>query len=116
MKLLFYFFTFLFFLPLFTKANGDTTNIPLNRQVFHDKIKAEQRMADKADGHLDGLIKVSTNPDINLQVTDAIFRKVNVLRNDIEINTQLATNNDKILSLIHISEPTRRTPISYAVF
>src|SRR5665647_524843 len=25
-------------------------------------------------------------------------------------------NPDKLLSLIHISEPTRRTPISYAVF
>ena len=107
MKLIFYFFTFLFFLPLFTKANGDTTNIPLNRQVFHDKIKAEQRRADKADGHLDGLIKVSTNPDINLQVTDAIFRKINVLRNDIEINTQLATNNDKIRYLRYVESLVR---------
>jgi len=64
--------------------------------VFHDKIKAEQKRADKVDGRLDGLIKVSTNPEINLQVTDAIFRKINVLRNDIESNTLLATNNDKI--------------------
>src|SRR5665647_2026992 len=107
MKLLFYFFTFLFFLPLFTKANGNTTNIPLNRQLFHDKIKAEQRRADKADGHLDGLIKVSTNPDINLQVSDAIFRKINVLRNDIEINTQLATNNDKIRYLRYVESLVR---------
>ena len=27
-----------------------------------------------------------------------------------------AANADEYLSLIHISEPTRRTPISYAVF
>ena len=96
MRLIFYIFITFFFIPLFTLANGDTTTIPLNRQVFHDKIKAEQKRADRADGRLDGLIKVSTNPEINLQVSDAIFRKVNVLRNDIEINTQLATNNDKI--------------------
>src|SRR5450432_4804801 len=95
MRLIFYFLILGFFIPLFGLA-GDTTNTPLNRQVFHDKIKAEQKRADRADGRLDGLIKVSTNPEINLQVTDAIFRKVNVMRNDIEINTQLATNNDKI--------------------
>src|SRR5450755_2394289 len=96
MRLIFYFFILAFFIPLFSFADGDTTNTPLNRQVFHDKIKAEQKRADKADGRLDGLIKVSTNPEINLQVTDAIFRKINVLRNDIESNDLLATNNDKI--------------------
>ena len=96
MRLIFYFFILTLFTPLLSLAGGDTTNTPLNRQVFHDKIKAEQKRADKADGRLDGLIKVSTNPEINLQVTDAIFRKINVLRNDIESNTLLATNNDKI--------------------
>lgn len=96
MRRIFYFFILAFFVPLFSFAGGDTTNTPLNRQVFHDKIKAEQKRADKADGRLDGLIKVSTNPEINLQVTDAIFRKINVLRNDIERNDLLATNNDKI--------------------
>jgi len=95
MRLIFY-FLILAFIPLFSFAGGDTTNTPLNRQVFHDKIKAEQKRADKADGRLDGLIKVSSNPEINLQVTDAIFRKINVLRNDIESNSLLATNNDKI--------------------
>ena len=102
MRLTFYILITCFFLPLFTLANGDTTTIPLNRQVFHDKIIAEQKRADKADGRIDGLIKVSTNPEINLQVTDAIFRKINVLRNDIEINTQLATNNDKIRYLRYV--------------
>ena len=102
MERIFYLFLSLFFFPLFSLAIGDTTTIPLNRQVFHDKIKAEQRRADKADGRLDGLIKVSSNPDVNLEVTDAIFRKVNVLRNDIEINTQLSTNNDKIRYLRYV--------------
>jgi len=98
----FYFFIFLFFAPFVTRAYNDTTNIPLSRQVFHDKIKAAQVRADKADGHLDGIIKVSSNPEINLQVTDAIFRKVNVLRNDIEIDTDIVTNNDKIRYLRYL--------------
>ena len=96
MNFIFYIFFTCFFIPLFSLANSDTTNIPLSRKIFHDKIIAEQKRADKADGHLDGIIKVSINPEINLQVTDAIFRKVNVLRNDIEINPELSTNNDKI--------------------
>jgi hypothetical protein len=107
MRFIFYIFITCLFIPLSTLALGDTTTIPLNRQVFHDKIKAEQKRADKADGRLDGLIKVSPNPEINLQVTDAIFRKVNVLRNDIEINTQLATNNDKIRYLRFVESLVR---------
>ena len=103
----FYILITCFFIPLFALANGDTTTIPLNRKIFHDKIKAEQKRADRADGRLDGLVKVSTNPEINLQVTDAIFRKVNVLRNDIEINTQLATNNDKIRYLRYVESLVR---------
>ncbi|MEO7120565.1 MAG: hypothetical protein ABIY62_05680 [Ginsengibacter sp.] len=107
MRRIFYFFLPAFFFPLFSLAYGDTTDIPLNRRVFHDKIKAEQIRADKADGRVDGLIKVSSNSEINLQVTDAIFRKVNVLRNDIEINATLATNNDKIRYLRYVEDLVR---------
>lgn len=85
-------------------AGGDTTNIPLERQVFHDRIKAEQEKADRADGKLDGEIRVSNVEEINLQVTDAIFRKVNVLRNDIEGNDQLPTNNAKIKYLRYLED------------
>lgn len=90
--------------PISVFANNDTTNIPLGRQIFHDRIKDDQKLADKADGHLDGVIKVSENPDVNLQVTDAIFRKVNVLRNDIEINNDIPTNNDKVRYLRYLDD------------
>ncbi|HUZ57705.1 MAG TPA: hypothetical protein VMU83_02880 [Hanamia sp.] len=96
-----------FFLPLSTFANNDTTDIPLSRQIFHDRIIAEQKLADEADGHLDGIIKVSNNPDVNLQVTDAIIRKVNVLRNDIEINNDIPTNNDKVRYLRYLEDLLR---------
>ena len=99
------YYTFIRTLLLFStniSFAGDTTNIPMARQVFHDKIKAEQKRADKADGRLDGMIKVGSNKEINLQVSDAIFRKVNALRNDVETSTLLATNNDKVRYLRYI--------------
>jgi hypothetical protein len=85
-------------------AWGDTTNIPLNRQVFHDKIKAEQERADKVDGKQDGMIHVSNLEEVNLQVTDAIIRRTNTLRNDIESDDSLATNNDKIRYLRFVEQ------------
>ena len=107
MKNIFYLF-FLFSLPLKIFAAGDTSNVPLNRQVFHDKIKAEQKRADLADGKLDGLIKISNVDEVNLQVTDAIVRKVNGLRNEVESNSTLSTNNDKIRYLRFIESLVNR--------
>ncbi len=102
MRPVFYLVILITLLPLASIAGSDTTNIPLNRQVFHDKIRAEQKRADRADGRLDGLIKVSANNEVNLQVTDAIIRKINVIRNDIESNKQITTNNDKIRNLRYV--------------
>jgi hypothetical protein len=94
MKNIFYLISF-FCLPIFTFAyNIDT--IPINRRIFHDNIIKEQQRADRADGKLDGLLKVSNIEEVNLQVTDAIYRRVDNLRNSIERNTALATNNDKV--------------------
>lgn len=103
MRILRYLILPLFFAPLFAIAS-DTTNIPYSRIIFHDKIIAEQKRADKSDGKADGLIKVGNNEEVNLQVTDAIFRKVNALRNEIEINTQILTNNDKVRYLRYLEQ------------
>ncbi|MEO9144121.1 MAG: hypothetical protein ABI237_01065 [Ginsengibacter sp.] len=92
------------FSPLLIFAKSDTTDIPLSRQIFHDRIKIQQRLADKADGHLDGIIKVGSNTDVNLQVTDALVRKVNVLRNDIESSDAYPTNNDKVRYLRYVED------------
>ena len=102
MRPVFYLLIFCFCVPLFSLAGDDTTNIPLNRQVFHDKIKDEQRRADKVDGRIDGLLKVSPNNEVNLQVTDAIIRKINIIRNNIENDSALPTNNDKVRSLRYV--------------
>ena len=106
MKNIFYVLTVLFF-PFITFAGGDTSNIPVSRQGFHDKIIAEQKRADKTDGKLDGMLKISNTEDVNLQVTDAIYRQVNVLRNEVENNATIATNNDKIRYLRFIEHLVR---------
>ena len=103
MRFLFNFLLPLFLLPLAASASGDTTNIPIGRQIFHDYIKRDQRLADKADGRLDGMVKVGTNQDVNVQVTDAIYRKINVLRNDIEMDS-VSTNNDKVRYLRYVDD------------
>jgi hypothetical protein len=104
MRFLFTFLLLISFFPLSTFANSDTTKIPIGRKLFHDRIRDEQVRADKVDGHLDGIIKVSSNPDVNLQVTDALIRKINVLRNDIEIDSALVTNNDKVRYLRYVED------------
>ena len=83
-------------------ALSDTTDVPIYRVGFHDKIKAQQKRADLIDGHLDGFIKVGDKEEISLEITDAIIRKVNVLRNDIEINPKLPSNQDKIRYLRYV--------------
>ena len=55
----FYLFSVFLCLVSISAIAGDTTTIPLNRRLFHDQIKAEQKRLDKADGKLDGFIKLS---------------------------------------------------------
>jgi hypothetical protein len=108
----FYSFIFsLFLLPGFSFAYNDT--IPIFRRVFHDKIIAEQNRADKIDGKLDGFIKISNVDEINLQVTDALIRKINNLKTGIEKNTALPTNNDKIRYLRFVENLVKNFNINW---
>lgn len=78
---------------------ADSVVIPIQRKLIHERINEEQVKCDKADGKLDGMIKVSGNEEINLQVTDAIMRKINELQNYIELDPKVNTNNEKIRQL-----------------
>lgn len=98
----------LFFLfSLNTYAQCDKLTIPFQRIRFYDRIKEEQLKCDKADGKADSIIKVSNNEEINLQVTDAITRRINDLICFTEANTKVATNNEKIRQLNYIEEIVR---------
>ena len=107
MRISFYLlFSFLLTGSLSVKA-GDTTTIPISRAMFHDYIKAEQKRLDKADGKLDGFIRLSNIDDINLQVTDAMMRRIDVLRNFIEQDSPISKNNEKVRYLRFIENLLR---------
>jgi hypothetical protein len=97
----------LFFSCLSAFANIDTVAIPLYRQYFHEKIIAEQKLCDKADGKSDNFMRIGNNEEVNLRVTDALFRKVNELREWIELNNKIEKNNDKIRLLSYIENTLR---------
>ena len=83
-------------------AMADSAVIPIQRQRNHEVIREEQIRCDKADGKLDGMIKVSGNEEVNLQVTDAIIRKVNSLNDFIETTEKVVSNNEKIRQLNYV--------------
>jgi hypothetical protein len=83
-------------------ATVDTVDVPLARRFFHDQIHKEQLLCDKMDGNADGFMRVSANDEVNLQVTDALMRKVNDLADSVETNPNLVSNNDKIRNLKYI--------------
>ncbi len=83
-------------------AGVDTVTVPIQRRLFHDRIDQEQKLADRADGKSDGIVRVSSNEDVNLAVTDALIRKVDELQNFVETSAKLATNNDKVRYLTYI--------------
>lgn len=85
----------------------DTVNIPLARQGFHDKIDKEQQLTDKADGTQDMILHVGKNEEINIHVTDALFRKTDELQLWVETNKALTTNNDKVRYLRLIEDLLR---------
>ena len=94
------------FIPLITAApvfaNVDTVKVPIYRQLFHDRINEEQRLLDRLDGKIDGLIKATHKPEINLAITDVMTRKIDELQNGVESNDKLVSNNEKIRYLNYI--------------
>lgn len=97
----------IFFSGIVVNAGGfDTTKliIPPGRLYFHDKVDKQQRAIDKLDGKRDNLVNLSRNEDINLQITDAFLRKIDDLQRDIELNSLLVTNNDKVRYLAYLEK------------
>ena len=77
-------------------AGIDTTIVPIQRQLFHDRIRQEQKLLDEADGKTDGVIKVSSNDEINRAVTDIMIRRISQLVDSIELNVKITSNNQKV--------------------
>ena len=98
-----YLFSFLFITavtPVF--ANQDSVIVPIFRQLFHDKINSEQIQLDRLDGKQDGLIKISHSAQTNEIATDLVIKKINALKDFVELNDKIATNNQKIRYLSYL--------------
>ena len=102
-----YLFIILFTTAVESYASADTVMVPLQRRYFHDKVDAQQKMCDKADGKLDSNLRAGNNEEINLRLTDVLFRKVNALQDWVESNEQLSNNNEKIRFLSYIENVLR---------
>jgi hypothetical protein len=92
------------FTSMHTYAQCGNVAIPFQRIRFHDRIREEQLKCDKADGKIDSMIKVSSNEEINLQVTDALTRKIQDILCFIESSSKVASNNDKIRQINYVEE------------
>ena len=77
-------------------ASVDTVAVPIERRFFHDKIHEEQKLLDRLDGKIDGVIKVGPNDEINATVTDIMTRRVNEIADVIETNQTISKNQEKI--------------------
>ena len=88
-------------------AGADTVIVPIQRQLFHERIKQEQNALDWADGKQDRLIKVSSNDEINHAVTAVMLQRIDQLQDSIELNTKIASNNEKVRYLSYIENLVR---------
>jgi len=69
--------------------------VPLRRQMFHDRLDKEQKRIDKLDGKVNQELSLSSNEDLNVQITDAILRRVDEIQFRIEKDPN-TENNAKI--------------------
>ncbi|MFY7879949.1 MAG: hypothetical protein ACOVP6_07755 [Lacibacter sp.] len=104
-----FFFTVILVLG-FIAVNGQTnisfdTNhvqIPVTRHIWHENLDKEQKRTDKLDGKMDQFLKLTSSEDLNIQITDAIFRQTDELQQKIERLT--LDNNSKIGFLRSLKE------------
>lgn len=112
MKFIYIFFLFVVISPdIFAAA--DTVAVPLQRRYFHDKIDAQQKLCDKADGKTDNSFHVSNNEEINLRLTDALFRKTDALQDWVEASELVSNNNEKIRYLSYIENVLKAFRINW---
>ncbi|RXK59341.1 hypothetical protein ESA94_14495 [Lacibacter luteus] len=76
--------------------------IPMSRVIWHENIDKEQKRTDKVDGKVDNFLKLTSNEDLNIQITDVILREVDEMQ--IRIERGEGDNNFKIGQLRSLRE------------
>ncbi len=83
-------------------ANADTSATPKKYYLFNKQIDEAQAKADLLDRKKDSIVGLTKNAEINLQITDAIYRKVDGMQVTIENNNKLKTPNEQIRYLVYL--------------
>lgn len=85
----------------------DTVRVPIERQYFHDKIVTEQKLIDRLDGRIDGIVKVGPNEEINNSITNAVYGRINAIKDSIETSVTIARHQEKVRYLRNIETMLR---------
>jgi len=100
LRLVFFHFTFagLVFAALQGRAqpNSYPYKVAQDRMLWHDKVDKEQQKLFAIGGNKDdSVMRLSKDETVNLQITDALGRRVDELQQQIEFDSTLNTNSKK---------------------
>lgn len=106
---------------VFYAASGQTAypfRVSMDRMLWHDKIDRQQKKLFNAQG----LIKLSSDESVNLQIADALIRKVDNLQETVETDSlssgqekvKYLRNIEKLVEGYNINRNKRDFPVSMA--
>jgi len=78
------------------QPNAYPYKVAQDRMIWHDKVdQAQERLIIMGNGRSDSIIRLTADDAINLQVTDALCRRVDEIQQKIEFDSTLNTNEKK---------------------
>src|SRR6202000_1185982 len=83
-------------LKALAQPNSYPYKVAQDRMLWHDNVdKEQQRLIILGGGKEDSIIRLSKDEAVNLQITDALCRRVDELQEQIEFDSTLNTNGKK---------------------
>ena len=90
------FFSLLAFTAVQAQPNSYPYKVAQDRMLWHDKVdKEQQRLFLLGGSKDDSVMRLTRDEAVNLQITDALGRRVDELQQQIEFDSTLNTNNKK---------------------
>src|ERR1700694_2549853 len=77
------------------QTNAYPYKVAQDRMLWHDNVDKQQKHLLELHGKDDSLIRLGKDENVNLQVSDALIRRVDELQQRIEFDSTLNTNNKK---------------------
>src|SRR5436305_12832520 len=75
---------------IFAQTANPAFKIQQDRKLWHDNIDKEQKRLLALDGKADEVIQVSKDDNINLEISDVMIRRVDLLQEKIETDSSLS--------------------------